>query len=109
MLLFCGGANLVQYIRTYYRPLHGDLQELRNEFLDDTVLQALERGDVRSDLVQEVHPGVFRLPFFKLDFCKRLLEEIHHFEDWAQEVGLHINRPNSMNVRREPIIELSTC
>ena len=49
------------------------------------------------ELVREVCPGVFVFDLLPIDFCAKLLEEIHHFESWCEQNGKEVHRPNSMN------------
>jgi len=59
----------------------------------DTAAQA-QRLD---DLLREEAPGVYSFPMLSPRFCEMLLDELDHFAVIAEERGLAVQRPNSMN------------
>ncbi|KAA0171554.1 hypothetical protein FNF28_00764 [Cafeteria roenbergensis] len=87
------------YILTHYKPMHPELRELRDGFFDETFLGALRdpSPEAWASIATQVHPGVYTFRLLNEAWCKRLLEEVDHFEMWSKEVSLHVNRPNSMN------------
>ena len=93
-----------QYILTHYKPMHPELRELRDGFFDETFLGALRdpSPEAWASIATQVHPGVYTFRLLNEAWCKRLLEEVDHFEMWSKEVSLHVNRPNSMNVSPAP-------
>jgi hypothetical protein len=42
-------------------------------------------------------PGVFTFNMLKPAFCSMMLEEVEHFEKWAQDAKVKVMRPNTMN------------
>jgi hypothetical protein len=89
-----------QFILTHYPPLYPELRSLTDEFFDPAFLSAARLGTPAAwrALAMRVHPGVFAFRILSKAWCRKLLEEVDNFESWASNVGLHINRPNSMNV-----------
>src|SRR5262245_36893108 len=71
-------------VRTEYPPLHSELFELRG-------------WRTKPPELAELGPGVFAFEIVPPGVCGALLEELAHIERWAQERGLSITRPNSMN------------
>ena len=89
-----------QYILAHFKPLHPELRDLHLDSLVPEFREALKLDSVDAwrGLMTEIHPGVFTFRMFEEKWCRKLLEEVDHFDAWAESVGLHVNRPNSMNV-----------
>lgn len=77
---------------------------MRDGFFDESFLGAMRDPSPKSwsSIATQVHPGVYTFRVLDAAWCKRLLEEVDHFEMWSKEVSLHVNRPNSMNVSPAP-------
>eukprot|EP00759_Apiculatamorpha_spiralis_P008790 PhF_6_TR15660/c0_g1_i1/m.24335 len=61
-------------------------------------VEGVLRGDTswESILTQETE-GVYSFTLFTPEFCKLLIEEFDHYEEWSKENNVRIRRPNSMN------------
>ena len=75
---------------------------VREKFIpkDEKLYKALDDAfDERYDCeIDEVAKGIWRLPMMSLEWCKRLIEELDHFENVAINVlNIGVRRPNSMN------------
>jgi hypothetical protein len=88
-----------RHIQLSYPRLHPHLYEWRDEILLPAVVAAVRAGNpaALSRLAEQVHSGVYAFDMFQPQFCRELLEEIAHFEDWRMTEGLKPMRPNSMN------------
>jgi hypothetical protein len=87
-------------IRTNYQPLHEDLYSFAPErFFVGSFLDAIKDGSeaaLRHILIAH-SPGVFTFNMLKPAFCSMMLEEVEHFEKWAQDAKVKVMRPNTMN------------
>ncbi|CAK9196415.1 unnamed protein product [Sphagnum troendelagicum] len=87
-------------IRTNYQPLHEDLYSFAPErFFVGSFLDAIKDGSeaaLRHILIAH-SPGVFTFNMLKPGFCSMMLEEVEHFEKWAQDAKVKVMRPNTMN------------
>jgi hypothetical protein len=90
----------LQYILAHFKPRYPELREMSLSSFAPEFREALETDspEVWGKLLREVHPGVFSFSMFNEEWCNKLIEEVDHFDTWAESVGLHVNRPNSMNV-----------
>lgn len=87
-------------IRQNYQPLHKELYKLDPErFFVASFLDAIADGteDAFRKILTEHSPGVFTFGILQPSFCDMLMEEVHHFEQWAAEAKVKIMRPNTMN------------
>jgi len=78
-----------------FRPTAAAVSE-RASFVGDYVETGLDLENAERELrtlLQEVVPGVWRLPIFTPHFCRLVLEELAHYE----ASGIPLRRPNGMN------------
>ncbi|KAH8947359.1 hypothetical protein BDL97_11G036700 [Sphagnum fallax] len=82
------------------KPLHEDLYSFAPErFFVGSFLDAIKDGSeaaLRHILIAH-SPGVFTFNMLKPAFCSMMLEEVEHFEKWAQDAKVKVMRPNTMN------------
>src|SRR5262249_46527609 len=92
-------AQFCRHIQANYPRLHPELYELEDRFLASSLVEAVRGGRPAAlrAAARQVHPDVYVLDFFQSEFCRELLEEIEHFEDWQSERRLVALRPNTMN------------
>ncbi|KAF8022548.1 hypothetical protein BT93_F0153 [Corymbia citriodora subsp. variegata] len=89
-----------QKIISNYQPLHRDIYSMHpSAFFVPTFLKAINDNTEESfrNIMSEPSPGVFTFEMFQPQFCKLLLSEVEHFEEWVNEVRFRIMRPNTMN------------
>jgi hypothetical protein len=88
-----------QRVQLTYPRLHSHLYEWREDIFLPTVVDAVRSNTpvALRRVAEEVHPGVYAFDMLQPQFCRELLEEIEHFEDWRLTEGLKPLRPNSMN------------
>ncbi|XP_024357084.1 2-oxoglutarate and iron-dependent oxygenase domain-containing protein ICU11 isoform X1 [Physcomitrium patens] len=87
-------------IRHNYQPLHFELYTLDPErFFVNSFLEAVKDGSETAlrRILTEHSSGVFTFSMLKPSFCVKMLEEVEHFERWAQEARVKVMRPNTMN------------
>ncbi|CAM6105754.1 unnamed protein product [Calypogeia fissa] len=87
-------------IRHNYQPLHQELYALDPEqFFERTFLDAVKEGTEEAfrKILTEHSPGVFTFTMLDPKFCSMMLDEVEHFENWAQEAKVKVMRPNTMN------------
>lgn len=87
-------------IRHNYQPLHDELYTLDPErFFVNSFLDAVKDGSETAlrRILTEHSPGVFTFNMLKPSFCAKMLEEVEHFERWAQDARVKVMRPNTMN------------
>ena len=82
-----------------YRPLHAELATLEPEMLAPSFVDALRDGrpEALTDVLVDLGSELYEVEVFTPEWCAALLEEVDHFEAWADAEGLEIPRPNSMN------------
>jgi len=82
-------------IKDNYKPLYTDVYTIREEFFEQSFLDAVKFGtpEALKAITTEVIPGVFVFKMFTDQFRRLLVEELDNFD----RSGLPIRRPNSMN------------
>jgi len=108
-------AELLETIKKTYKPLHPDVYEINDNFIEPSILKCLQNNqdnsnnnnnDVNSsssatmtmmDQLKELVPKVFHGRILTESFSQKLLEESENFLKFAKESGLKISAPNSMN------------
>lgn len=87
----------INHIRTSYVAAHASLYEA--EFLAAAASKGLaEKRSAGVSVLAELSPGVFAIDdFLTPSLCSMLLDELDSFAAWADETGLAVARPNSMN------------
>eukprot|EP01124_Arcella_intermedia_P017909 TRINITY_DN24892_c0_g1_i1.p1 TRINITY_DN24892_c0_g1~~TRINITY_DN24892_c0_g1_i1.p1 ORF type:complete len:444 (+),score=112.93 TRINITY_DN24892_c0_g1_i1:20-1351(+) len=84
-------------IKEKYKPLHPEVYSFDERALDESFLLCLKTMDF-SSIMKEEHPGIYKFPILKPEFCDKLLEELEYFENYAlNEMKILVRRPNSMN------------
>jgi hypothetical protein len=88
-----------EYIEAHYPRRHAHLYSLRPEIFTRPFREAVRVGTPAAlrKLCREPHPGIYIFDMLTPDFCRELLEEIDHFEQWMAEIDLPVIRPNTMN------------
>lgn len=74
--------NRIRHVRQVYKPLHLELYEFNDDFLDD------RRFDVKY-----IGSEVYEAPVFKKTFVKKLMKELQNFKS----SNIPHEQPNSMN------------
>lgn len=79
-----------------------DLLSLHAPDTLDTEFQSLVKiAEENSTLIVSLMPtigfGIFKIKVFSLLWCQRLIKEIDNFHEWADQNGISVSRPNSMN------------
>ena len=72
----------IRHVHKVYKPLHLELYEFNDDFLDDRCFD-----------VKYIGTGVFEAPVFKKTFVKKLIEELKFFKS----SNIPHEQPNSMN------------
>jgi len=88
-----------QFVDENYVKLDPSIFDVSNWPMNEKLMMDIESGNedaIRSDVI-EVYPGVFCFSLVPEDFCEKLLNEMDHFESFAREHELLIQRPNTMN------------
>lgn len=80
-----------------YQPLHRNLYQFSDAFLDPELVQVLRSGSGPEAICQMPHPQIYTFPMLRAEICTALIEEVKAFEDWCEEQDLDKLRPNSMN------------
>ncbi|KAF2069017.1 hypothetical protein CYY_009665 [Polysphondylium violaceum] len=90
----------VEMISRLYKRLHPEIFTLSEEFFENDFIEPIrqyrktkQEKDLLKALNKLTDTDIYQFKIFKLDFCKKLLEEIENFKN----TGLPIARPNSMN------------
>jgi hypothetical protein len=95
--------TLIEYkrkIASEYNPKIISAYSLKKENFDLEFYNAISKNDLDKikGMTEPLGLEVFKIKFFSLDYCSKLLEELANFEKVAKnELGLTIKRPNSMN------------
>jgi len=109
----------LEAIKKNYTPLHPELHSLDSWKFVDSLQEALKIGTPEALRVILTEPqrieensgkggdetttsyrklqGVFMFNMMDPEFCKLLIEEVAHFEEWCRTSGMHVKRPNTMN------------
>jgi len=91
-----------QTVEKNYVPLYPHLfdpAQFAEVALVDSFREALKLNTPAAlcPILTKVHHRIYSFDMLKPSYCKELIEEIEHYEEWIRNVGLQINRPNSMN------------
>ncbi|KAJ8379297.1 hypothetical protein SKAU_G00000750 [Synaphobranchus kaupii] len=94
-------AERAALIKEVYEPLHKELYYLQESYLAPEFLKIVNYcgsdGASEQGLLELILPlaakRVYQFPVFSKKFCKKLIEELEHFEQSEAPKG----RPNSMN------------
>ncbi|KAJ7570937.1 hypothetical protein O6H91_01G140600 [Diphasiastrum complanatum] len=89
-----------EIIRQNYQPLHENLSVLNpEEFFVPSFRSAIADGSneaIRQILIEH-SPGVFSFDMLEPSLCSMIIDEVEHFEHWAQAAKVKVMRPNTMN------------
>ncbi|KAJ7545400.1 hypothetical protein O6H91_09G117800 [Diphasiastrum complanatum] len=87
-------------IRLTYKPLHEELSALNPEqFFVQSFRNAIDDGSAEAfrKIMKYQSSGLFAFDMFEPRFCSLIMDEVEHFENWAQEAKFKVMRPNTMN------------
>jgi len=87
------------HVRKHYPRLHPHLVTLRETIFTWPFVQSVRVGTPKElrALCREVQRGVYVFDMLAPEFCRELVEEIEHFEQWRTALDLPAVRPNTMN------------
>lgn len=86
-----------------YSPLHSSLYTLSDHeaFFEPSFIEALRLGtrkafeSVRD--FKQLSEGLYQYRIFREEVCLQLMQEVDHFNAFADAAGIEVSRPNSMN------------